>query len=42
MKYNIALVGYGKWGKVLANQINNSKYFNLAGVLSSLNLKKKF
>lgn len=42
MKYNIALVGYGKWGKILANQINNSKYFNLVGVLSSLNLKKNF
>jgi len=39
MKYNIALIGYGKWGKILAKEIKNNKYFNLIGVVSSQNIE---
>ena len=44
---NIVLIGYGYWGKILANQLNNIKGINFVGVQDNntfveKELKKKF
>lgn len=34
MKYNIALIGYGRWAKVVSKEINKNENFILKGIVS--------
>ena len=34
MKYNIALIGFGKWAKIVSKEIDKNENFNLRGIVS--------
>ena len=35
MKYNIALIGYGNWAKIISKEIDKNQNFILKGIVSS-------
>tara|TARA_Y100001970_G_C14250833_1_gene871751 strand:- start:5026 stop:5919 length:894 start_codon:yes stop_codon:yes gene_type:complete len=41
MIHNIALIGYGRWGKVIENFLNQSSEYNLVSIVTSQKFHKK-
>ena len=41
MKYNIVLIGYGNWGKIVRKEIEKNKNLNLISIVSSHKIKEK-